>query len=186
MNDYRKSLAIVLTECQATLELVNPDAVEKFVELLLSSNRIFFVGTGRVLLSLRSIESRLRHVGFETYHVGQTGEPPISKNDLLVVGSGSGESIFPVAIAFKAKEIGVQIVHIGSNPGSKLREIANLFVRIPAATKLALAGEVPSKQSLTSLFEQCLLLYGDVVAQMLIDRKRLTPEALWQRHANLE
>jgi 6-phospho-3-hexuloisomerase len=186
MNDYGKSLAVVMSECQAALEMVDPKAVERFIELLLSSKRIFFVGTGRVMLSLRSIESRLGHLGLATYHVGQTGEPPISKRDLLVVGSGSGESIFPVAIALKAQEIGVRIVHIGSNPASRLSQVAGLFIRIPAPTKLALEGEVSSMQPFTSLFEQCLLLFGDIVAQMLIDRKHLTADALWLRHANLE
>jgi 6-phospho-3-hexuloisomerase len=186
MNEYLTSLRMVLRECEETLEQVDPDSVEKFIDLALSANRLFFVGTGRVLLALRSISTRLRHVGLETYHVGQTGEPPISQGDLLIVGSGSGESAFPLAIALKAKDFGVQVVHIGSNPKSRLGDITDLFVRIPAATRLQLPGEIPSRQALTSLFEQCLLLFGDIVANMLIGRKGLTAAALWQRHANLE
>lgn len=186
MKLYRAALATVLRECGETLQQVDADSVEQFIETVLSANRVFFVGTGRVLLALQSISARLRHIGLETYHVGQIGEPPIGQGDVLIVGSGSGESVFPVAIARKAKEFGVRIVHIGSNPKSTLRDVTDLFVRIPAPTKLALPDEVPSQQALTSLFEQCLLLFGDIVANMLISRKGLTQAALWQRHANLE
>ena len=186
MIGYGDCLRSTLAECQTVLERVDTSAVERFVELLLYSKRVFFVGTGRVMLSLRSFESRLRHLGIDAYHVGQTGEPPISLSDLLVVGSGSGESIFPTAVAFKAREIGVRIVYIGSNATSKLNEISSLFIRIPAASKLALEDEVKSCQPLTSLCEQCLLLFGDIVAQILMDRKGLTDNALWKQHANLE
>ena len=39
---------------------------------------------------------------------------------------------------------------------------------------------------MTSLFEQTLLLLGDIVAKMLIDRQGLDMKGLWQYHANLE
>jgi 6-phospho-3-hexuloisomerase len=186
MSAYSESLALVLDECDEALKQVDIAKVEKFIELLLIAERVFFVGTGRVLLSLQSMSTRLRHVGLETYHVGQTAEPPITERDLLIIGSGSGESIFPVAVAKRAKELGVRIVHIGSNPMSSLKDITDLFIRIPARTKLNLADEIDSKQPMSSLFEQCLLLFGDIVANMLIHRKGLTPATLWSRHANLE
>lgn len=186
MSTYHESLGIILKECNQALDQVVPETVDKFMDLLLSVERIFFVGTGRVQLSLRSMAARFRHLGLETYHVGQTGEPPISKEDLLIVGSGSGESLFPVAIAKKANQIGVCIVHIGSNSGSSLQQVTNLFVRIPAGTKLNLADEIHSEQPMTSLFEQSILIFGDVVANMLMQRMGLKIETLWERHANLE
>ena len=39
---------------------------------------------------------------------------------------------------------------------------------------------------MTSLFEQTLLLLGDIVAKMIIERRELEMKALWQYHANLE
>ena len=65
-------------------------------------------------------------------------------------------------------------------------QLADLQVRIPAQTKLALADEFVSKQAMTSLFEQTLLLYGDAVAAVIIDAKGLDIHALWDTHANLE
>ena len=39
---------------------------------------------------------------------------------------------------------------------------------------------------MTSLFEQSLLLYGDSLARVIIDKKQLDIKTLWQFHANLE
>ena len=41
-------------------------------------------------------------------------------------------------------------------------------------------------QPMTSLFEQSLLLLGDIVAKMIIERRGLDMKALWRYHANLE
>ena len=110
----------------------------------------------------------------------------MGREDLLVVGSGSGESIVPVAIARKAKELGGKIVHIGSNPEGTVARMADLQVRIPTATKLGLPDEIQSGQPMTSLFEQCLFLYGDTIAAMIIREKGLDVKSLWDTHANLE
>lgn len=39
---------------------------------------------------------------------------------------------------------------------------------------------------MTSLFEQSLLLFGDVVAKMIIDERQIDMKSLWRYHANLE
>ena len=49
-----------------------------------------------------------------------------------------------------------------------------------------LEDEIDSLQPMTSLFEQTLLLLGDIVAKMIIDRQELDMKGLWQYHANLE
>ncbi len=99
---------------------------------------------------------------------------------------GSVKKLEAAGIAQKAHNIGAKIVHIGSNPNSPLKDIVCLMVRIPVRTKYYLEDEIDSKQPMTSLFEQTLLLLGDVVAKMIIDRKELDMKGLWQYHANLE
>ena len=67
-----------------------------------------------------------------------------------------------------------------------MKEYTDFFVRIPVQTKLALPGEIPSVQPMTSLFEQCLLLLGDSIALMMVEEKAIDMPSLWQYHANLE
>lgn len=183
---YSETAALVLSELKTSLDAIDPESVEKLIAAVEAANQVFFVGVGRVMLSLQAIAKRWAHLGIRTHLVGEITEPAITKNDLLIVGSGSGTTLFPAAIAQKAHQLGAKVVHIGSNPNSPLREIAEFMVRIPVRTKYYLEDEIDSEQPMTSLFEQTLLLLGDVIAKMMIDRRKLDMKALWQYHANLE
>ena len=185
-EEYREYTDNVLAELRATLESVDPDQLEKLIDEICSADKVFFVGVGRVMLSLQAITKRLAHLGIDAHYVGEITEPALGKNDLLIVGSGSGESLFPVAIAKKAKTLGATVAHIGSNPQGSMSGYADLMIRIPVRTKLNLPGEIDSMQPMTSLFEQSLLLLGDIVAGLIIQRKGLDLKTLWQYHANLE
>jgi 6-phospho-3-hexuloisomerase len=184
--NFKKSSSLILNEIENALSLVNEAAVDHFVEILLSSEKVFVIGVGRVMLSMQAFVKRLNHLGISAYCVGDVNEPAITPCDVLVVASGSGESVVPVAIAKVAREHGAKIVHIGSNPRSSLASLVDLFIRIPTRTKLALPDELKSAQIMSSLFEQSLLLIGDAVALMIIERKKLNIHELWRYHANLE
>ncbi len=183
---YSETAALVLSELKTSLDAIDPESAEKLIAAVEAANQVFFVGVGRVMLSLQAIAKRWAHLGIRTHLVGEITEPAITKNDLLIVGSGSGTTLFPAAIAQKAHQLGAKVVHIGSNPNSPMREIAEFMVRIPVRTKYYLEDEIDSEQPMTSLFEQTLLLLGDVIAKMMIDRRKLDMKALWQYHANLE
>lgn len=176
----------IVAEISKTMDGISEKQVLEVVLAIEQAEKVFFVGVGRVLLSLEAIAKRLAHIGVTTVVVGQITEPAITENDLLIVGSGSGESAFPLAIAKKAKYFNAQITHIGSNPNSSMKEFANYFIRIPVQTKLNLENEISSVQPMTSLFEQCLLLLGDTIALMIIEEKKIDMHELWRFHANLE
>lgn len=186
-KEYKDTVAAVVDELSRTLDRVDPEQVERLEKDILSADQVFFVGVGRVMLSLQAICKRLAHLGIRTHYVGEITEPHLNKEDLLIVGSGSGSSLFPLGIARKAREtVGCTIVHIGSNPSSPMREIADYMVRIPVRTKQYLDDELDSIQPMTSLFEQSLLLLGDVLAKLIIDERGLDMRSLWKYHANME
>ena len=183
---YNKWRQQVLSECSAVLEAVDPAVVDEYIRLIKSARKVFLIGVGRVLLSLQAIAKRYNHLGIPCVVVGEITEPAITRDDVLIVGSGSGGSIFPKAIAEKAKGMGVTIIHIGSIPQNPLSGVADMFVRLPAKSKQELPGEVASSQPMTSLFEQSLLLFGDITAGMMIEQDGIELHSLWQYHANLE
>ncbi|MEW9108990.1 MAG: 6-phospho-3-hexuloisomerase [Cytobacillus gottheilii] len=183
---YYDKCTIVLDECTKALQAVDPVIVSDYIELLKNAEKVFFVGVGRVLLSLKAICKRYAHLGIHAVVVGDITEPAMTDKDVLIVGSGSGNTLFPVAIAKKAKQIGATIIHIGSNPENSMTECTDLFVRIPVASKLKRADEIQSLQPMTSLFEQTLLLFGDITAMMMLEEGNSEIEDLWQYHANLE
>ena len=185
-NDYSNAVSSVLDELHAALQRINSDSTAAFIDALLSAEKVYFIGVGRVLLSLQAMAKRFNHLGIGCHVVGEITEPAITDKDVLVVGSGSGSSIIPVHIAKKAKEFGAKIIHIGSNPHGEIEAYTDLMVRIPVRTKMYLDDEIDSCQPMTSLFEQSLLLFGDIVAKIIIDRKKMNLKELWQYHANLE
>ena len=185
-TSYSNTCDLVSNEIKQTLSCVDTDQLERLIDKILTADKVFFVGVGRVMLSLQAIAKRLAHLGIETHVVGEITEPALTPKDLLMVGSCSGMTLVPVAIARKAKGIGASVVHVGSNPKSDMSEIADFMVRIPVRTKLYLSDEVDSQQPMTSLFEQTLLVLGDIVAKMIIDQRKINLKELWQYHANLE
>ena len=183
---YKEISDLVLEELHTSLDSIKEEQVEELINIVLGARKVFFIGVGRVMLALQCMAKRWNHLGIECHLVGEITEPAITPDDVLIVGSGSGTTLFPAGIAQKAHAIGAKVVHIGSNPNSPLKDIVCLMVRIPVRTKYYLEDEIDSRQPMTSLFEQTLMLLGDVVAKMIIDRKELDMKGLWQYHANLE
>lgn len=183
-NDFKK---IVIQELDDVLTTVDEQAVEKLVNSICKAECVFVVGVGRVMLVLQAFVKRLNHLGIHATYVGSIDEPAIGEKDLLIVASGSGESVVPLVIAKLAKSYGAAIVHIGSNADSSMNAYASDLVRIPCQTKLHLEDEIPSQQLMSSLFEQSLLLLFDIIS-MMIFKKRSSKDiqTLWKMHANLE
>lgn len=177
---------LILQECDLALHQIDPDSIESLVREITAAEKVFCVGVGRVLIALQSMVKRLNHLGIAAYYVGQIDEPPITDKDLLIVGSSSGESLIPVAIARKAQRFNARIAYVGSNSESTVSQMSDLFVRIPVPTKIAVADTIESQQPMSSLFEQCLFLLGDVLALMIMEEKQMGKEEIRQFHANLE
>ena len=183
---YNEKSKLILSEIQNAMGKIDPEAVNKLVDAIQDADTVFLCGVGRVLVSLQAFCKRLNHLGIKAFWVGEINEPAATKNSLLIVGSGSGESICPVALVKKASSLGVKIAHIGSNPESTMKEYTDIFVRIPVKTKLNLPDEINSAQIMSSLFEQCLYILGDTIGLMLAEKGNIDIKELWQYHANLE
>lgn len=184
---YRETVETVVNEVNNALNVVDVINVERLIYDICEAEKVFLIGVGRVMLSLEAFAKRLSHIGIRAYCVGDITEPALTEKDILIVASGSGESVIPVAIAKKAEELHAKrIVHIGSNPNGSMKEYTDYMVRIPVRTRLYLEDEIDSEQIMTSLFEQTLLLLGDVIAKLIIDENVIDLKSLWDYHANLE
>jgi 6-phospho-3-hexuloisomerase len=183
---FRNLSGKVLAEVTRSLSMVDDAQAAAAVEKLLSARKVFAVGVGRVMIMLQAFVKRLNHLGIEAYFVGEVNEPAITADDLLIVASGSGESVVPVAIEKVATKFHPTILYIGSNRASTAAGMAGLQLRIPCRTKLNLPDELDSVQPMSSLFEQSLLLTLDTLAFMIVEQKHLVMNDLWHTHANLE
>ena len=184
--DFKQAYKLILSEIETGCAHIDAEAAAALTKEIISAEKVFLIGVGRVLLSLEAFCKRLNHLGIQTVCVGMLDEPACTPKDLLIVGSGSGETAIPLAIAKIAKKHGARVAHIGSNPQSSIKEFTDVFVRIPVKTKLNLPDEIQSDQIMSSMFEQTLYVLCDSICMMIADQKHLMIHELWQYHANLE
>ena len=183
-NDYYPT---VLREIEETLGEVDKTNISNFVMQILHAPRIFIAGVGRTGLVMRCFAMRLMHLGIEVQILGDITTTAVSKNDLLLIGSGSGETGSLLSIAKKANNLGIHILLISINPDSSIANLAQECLKIPAPSpKLIHKQDKTSIQPMGSLFEQSLLLTLDCIVGMLIQEKQLDTDSIFMNHANLE
>ncbi len=183
MNTLEYAKQILSRMC-AGMELVDDAPVEAFVDAVLKAKRIYVAGAGRSMLMLRAFAMRLMHLGFVSYVVGETVTPAAGEGDLLVMGSGSGETSTMKAIAEKAKKAGMTIATITTFPESSLGKAAGVVVALQG--KITQGDDnMQSGQPGGSVFEQNMLILLDSVVLRLADKANIDLRR-FALHANLE
>ena len=187
VNKIGATVSAVIDELTKCLGSIDEGAAEKALSMIDSAERVFCAGAGRSGLGIRAFAMRLMHMGKTAYVVGETTTPGIRKNDLLVIGSGSGRTASLVAAAEKAKKLGVKVLLFTIDPDSPIGKIADVSVKFPAPSEKAQGGDIAvSIQPMGSLFEQSLLLLLDCLIVNLMARHDQTSGAMFTNHANLE
>jgi 6-phospho-3-hexuloisomerase len=188
MNTVEISIEI-LKELEGALKKVDPSSVENLVDAIIGANKVFVAGTGRSQLMVKGLAMRLMHLGFHAYVVGEIVTPAIEPDDLLIIGSGSGETSTLTVMASKAKKVGAKLALITIYPESTIGKLADLVVQIVAATtKSAGASAAKSIQPGANMFEQSMLLLCDATVIRIIEKNNIQDSNvnLMKTHANLE
>lgn len=159
---------------------------EALCEAILEANRVFVAGAGRAGNLMKGFGMRMMHMGLHTYVVGEAVTPSIAAGDLLIIGSGSGETGSMVSMANKAKKLGAKVALITANPESTVAKLADCFIYIPALSKLVAHDQVPSFQPMANVFEQSMLFVQDACTMTLMARLNKTSDQMMLNHANLE
>jgi 6-phospho 3-hexuloisomerase len=174
-----------LKEIRTTILKVDKDETETLIESIRRANRIFVSGSGRTFLMLKAFAMRMMHLGYTVYVVGEIVTPAIAKGDLLLVGSGSGETQTVAVVAKQAKACGASVAAITIFPDSTIAGIADFTVQIPGKTTKRDSG-VKSMQPGGNLFEQSLLIVLDGLIARLNESARQGIDSGFPLHANLE
>jgi 6-phospho-3-hexuloisomerase len=123
------------------------------------------------------------HLGFQTYALGETITPSMSKKDVLVGISGSGGTTSTLAIAEEAKRLGAKVIAMTAHPKSHLGRMADLIFFVRGKTKI---GEHASLAPFTSLFDITTLAVLDSLCAEIMDRVGATEETIQHAHATVE
>ncbi|MDR4946442.1 6-phospho-3-hexuloisomerase [Neobacillus cucumis] len=176
----------VVQELGRTINQISDKEAEKLMNRILESNKIFVAGAGRSGFMGKSFVMRMMHMGIDAYIVGETVTANLEPGDLLIIGSGSGETKTLVAIAEKAKNIGGTVAAITISPDSTIGKLADIVVKLPGAPKDQSTGDYQTIQPMGSLFEQTMLLFYDALILRFMEKKGLDSNKMYGKHANLE
>ncbi|WP_433876296.1 6-phospho-3-hexuloisomerase [Sinomonas atrocyanea] len=180
------SLTTIARELEPVLAGVDRDELEGTVRALEEAPRVFVTGEGRSGLMGRAFAMRLMHLGLTAYVVGETTTPALRDGDLLVAVSGSGTTAHTVQVAQAAVTAGARVHAVTSGAESALARLAATRLVLPAATKHRRPGEAPSRQPLSSLFDQATHLTLDAACLTLAERRQVDNDAARAAHANTE
>lgn len=181
----KKYSKVILNELWETLGAISEQTITEVVEHIVTAPRIFVAGTGRTGFMMRAFAMRLSHLGFRVYVVGETTTPAIVASDLLLVGSGSGETKSLVITAQGASDLEAKVVSFSTIVVSSLANLSDVCCIIPAKAKNDNC-DFMSIQPMGSLFEQSLLILLDSIVLALMERAGSSSSDMYQKHANLE
>lgn len=183
-EDYSRRL---LEEVGTVIVRVNPLEVECMVDTIMRARRLFLEGRGRSGMMMRAFAIRLTHLDIHCHVVGESTTPGLQPGDLLLVGSGSGETITAVTAGKSAHTAGGMLGVLTARHESTLARMADVLVLVPAPVREETDHElVATIQPMGSLFEQSLLLLLDAIVLLLKDRLRQDEQKMMARHSNLE
>ena len=172
-----------LNELQEIVETVEETELEQMQELILNSNRIFVGAAGRSLLAMKFLAMRLMQIGLKVYLVGEVCTPSIREGDLLLVGSGSGETAGMIAICKKAKAAGAEVAAFTKNRNST---IAKPIQEGAAGPDGWIEGNYFSIRPSGNPFEQSIVIVGDAMVCELMQKTNCGTAKIAYNHANLE
>ena len=180
---FSKSIEYIQRKISDILDNVSQDDIGEIKKLFFNANRIFVYGAGRSGLVAKAFAIRLVHLGFQTFVIGETITAPVQKGDLVIIISGSGETIPAVMTAEIACNFDAYVVSITAKKKSEIAKYADVTLFISAA-----CDEIERKKfaPLGTLFEASVWILLDGIIADLLNSKSETEETMRSRHATLE
>lgn len=180
---YKKSIDYINKKISDILSNISHDDINRVIDIFFTSNRIFVYGAGRSGLVAKAFAIRLVHLGYQTFVIGETITAPVQKGDLVIIVSGSGETIPAVMTAEIAHNIGASVVSITGKKNSDIARFADVTVFISASCN---DTERKIYAPLGTLFEASVWVLLDGLIADLLYNKKETEEKMRSRHATLE
>jgi 6-phospho-3-hexuloisomerase len=184
---FKSNLKSIAVELSDVFDKIDQERVAEVVSYIHNAPRIFVAGAGRSGLMMKAFSMRLMHLGFDVHVIGGATTPNSRAEDLLILGTGSGETGSLITYANKAKKLGLNVITLTSFVDSTLGNLADTTLQIPAPTpKSDKTSDITSIQPMGALFEQSLLICLDGLIMELMAEKMKDANQMFQNHANLE
>jgi len=197
VSETRLAMEVIAEHLLEVAQAVECPEVDSFVEMLLSTKRVFVMGAGRSGLVARAFAMRLMHVGLIVYVAGEMVTPACKKGDLVVAISGSGNTNTIADFGEVAKKVGTKLITITNNPDSRLGRISDIVITLKPRegttpgdsgyeSHAGLNGESKWLTPLGTVFEITSMVFLDGIIARIIALRNLDEEQLQRRHTVLE
>jgi 6-phospho 3-hexuloisomerase len=180
---FVESVGYIQKKIKLILSSISEEDIEKIKGLFFKSNRIFVYGAGRSGLVAKAFAIRLVHLGFQTFVIGETITAPVQNGDLVLIVSGSGETIPAVMTAEIAHKLGAYVISITAKKKSEIAKFADLTLFIAST---CYESKRKKFAPLGTLFEASVWILFDGIISDLLNSKKETEEIMRSRHATLE
>jgi D-arabinose 5-phosphate isomerase GutQ len=137
-----QSMELIMNNLQGNMDHLNKPKyfkhTQRFIELvydgLTNKRKFFLLASGRSAFILQCFATRLVHLGAEVYMVTNLASmPALSKDDILIVLSGSGTT--PIVVSLLKNYVNTVkpygIVTITSHPETIIGRVGEVIVTIP-------------------------------------------------------
>lgn len=186
---FNDTMIEIAEQIKKVSELVDKDKILDLINIILNlyknNNKIFVYGAGRSGFNGRCFAQRLMHLGINSCFISDAITPQYTRDDLLVIVSGSGETTSSVAIALKANKIGGKLALFTANLNSIIGKIANIIIEVKGKSKDVAISEA-SLAPYTSLFDISTLSVLDSICGAICGKLGVTEADIDKRHATLE
>ena len=173
MNVIERAKEVIELEKEAlnNLEKELDENFEKAVDLIFSSKgRVVVAGIGKSGIIGRKISSTLSSTGTPSFflHPGEAIHGDlgmITKEDIILAISNSGETEEVLKIIFPIKEIGAKIISITSQPSSHLGSQSDIILKIGENKEADPFGLIPTSSIIA------ILALGDALSICLLQKR---------------
>ncbi|MFG1680820.1 SIS domain-containing protein [Nonomuraea sp. NPDC049269] len=178
---------IALDELGAVLAKLDEKLIDAACRMITDARTIGVYGCGREALQINGFAMRLFHLGLTVAVVGDMTMPALGPGDALVVTSGPGEAATVLALMRTAKAAGATNLLLTAEPESSAAKLADFALVIPAQTMASdQGGRRTSVLPMGSVYEGALFVLFEVMVLKLGTLTGVTPEAMRDRHTNME
>lgn len=177
----------ILNELKQNALKIDDAQAAQFVNQIKQAKHIFLQGAGRSGIAIRGFANRLLHLGFSVSIIGEISSPHTKPGDLVIIGSGSGETGSLVSLAQKAVSCGVEVALVTMKAESTIGKLAKSVLVLPGTVKEDNdRDEGAFSQPMGSAFEQLCFITYDAIVLELMSQLGETSDTMFKRHANLE
>lgn len=176
-----------LDELGVVLARVDGSQIDAACKVLAEARQIVVYGCGREALQVKGFAMRLYHLGLPVSVVGDMTTPPLGPGDVFLASSGPGETSTVLTLMRVARDAGAANLLVTAQAGGSAAKLADATLLIPAQTMANDQGaQKTSVLPMGSVFEGALFLLFEVMVLKLKALTGASPEAMRERHTNME